>query len=62
MSVIQKTIALLDALNPTDVQALSPFERRRFADLLKHLADLADRPAPPRAGVLCDLGRGDRAH
>ena len=62
MSVIEKTVALLTLLKPADVQALPPFERRRFSDLLKHLADVADRPAPPKAGVLCDLRRGDRAH
>jgi hypothetical protein len=62
MSVIGKTLALLDALTPADVQALSPFERRRFADLCKHLADLAERPDPPKAGFIEQLARGERAH
>jgi hypothetical protein len=60
MSVIEKTVALLDALTPTDVQALPPAQRRRFADICKHWAALADRADVPKAGVLCDLKRGSR--
>ena len=62
MSVINKTVALLDALTPADVQALTPFERRRFADLCRHLAELAEQPDIPKAGLLSDLHRGDRAN
>jgi len=60
MSVIEKTVALLDALTPTDVQALPPAQRRRFADICKHWATLADRADAPKTGVLCDLKRGAR--
>ncbi|HWE21738.1 MAG TPA: hypothetical protein VG758_31935 [Hyphomicrobiaceae bacterium] len=61
MSVIEKTVALLDALTPTDVQALPPAQRRRFADICKHWAQLAEpRAEPPKAGILSDLKRGMR--
>jgi hypothetical protein len=62
MSVIEKTVALLDALTPTDVQALPPAQRRRFADICKHWAQLAEPRAEPspKAGILSDLKRGMR--
>jgi hypothetical protein len=61
MSVIEKTVALLDALTLRDVQALPPARRRQFADMCKHWADLAERRSePPKAGVLSDLKRGYR--
>jgi hypothetical protein len=58
MSVIEKTIALLGGLTPADVQELPPVQRRRFADICRHWADLAERrlyDATPKAGVLSDL-------
>jgi len=56
MSVIEKTIALLGGINPADVQALPPAQRRRFADICKHWATLAERPGDSkRKGVLSDL-------
>ena len=62
MTVISKTLALLDALTPADVQALTPFERRRFADLCRYLAAVADsRVDAPKSGVLADLHH-NRAH
>jgi hypothetical protein len=60
MSVIEKTVALLDVLTFHDVQALPPAQRRRFADMCKHWAQLADRADAPKAGVLGDLKRGAR--
>src|SRR5262249_3862707 len=60
MYAIEKTVALLDALTVTDVQALPPAQRRRFADMCKHWASLADRADAPKAGVLSDLKRGTR--
>jgi hypothetical protein len=62
MSVIDKTVALLNALSPADVQALPPFERRRFVDTLKYWATVAERPEPPKAGFIEQLARGERAH
>jgi hypothetical protein len=58
MSVVEKTIALLGGLNPADLQALPPAQRRRFADICRHLADVAEPRAYegiPKTGVLFDL-------
>lgn len=58
MSVIEKTIALLGGLTPQDLQTLPPFERRRFADICRHWADLAEQRAlnsGAKSGVLSDL-------
>jgi hypothetical protein len=57
MSVLEKTIALLGGINPADVQALPPAQRRRFADICKHWATLAERPGDSKrkSGVLSDL-------
>ena len=57
-----KIVALLANLNPDDIQALPPAERRRFADWCRRAADLADPPAPPpRDGILSHLRSGARA-
>jgi hypothetical protein len=62
MPIAEKVAALLEAVTLTDVQALPPCERRRFADLCRHMAALAERTADtPRSGVLYELCR-DRAH
>ena len=58
MSVVEKTIALLGGLNPADLQTLPPAQRRRFADMCRHLADMAEPrayQAVPKTGVLFDL-------
>jgi hypothetical protein len=62
MSVVEKAAALLEAVSPADLQAMPPAARRRFAAACRQAADLAEpKPDAPRAGVLCDLRRGDRA-
>jgi hypothetical protein len=60
MSLATKVHALLTSLSPADIQALSPFERRRLADLCRHVAEMAEHSSLPKAGVLALLGRGDR--
>jgi hypothetical protein len=60
MSLAAKVLALLTSLSPADVEALPPFERRRLADLCRHVADLAERDVP-KAGVLARLHDGERA-
>ena len=58
MSVIEKTIALLGGLRLGDVMALPPFERRRFADICRYWAALAEPDgddAGAKAGVLREL-------
>jgi hypothetical protein len=63
-------IAVFEALRP-DIEALLPVDRRRFAELCRHWADLAEprspasEPSPtrprPMAGVLLELSRGLRS-
>jgi hypothetical protein len=63
MSVAEKIAALFNALSREEVDALSPVERRRFADLCRHWADFAEirpRAHAPQSGVLEDLRRGLR--
>ena len=64
-------IAMLEALELTDIEALPPSKRRRFATLCRHWADLAEPRSPtsgpissrpiPIAGVLLQLSRGLRS-
>ena len=62
MPLAQKVAALLTAITPADVEALPPVQRRRFADLCRHCAELAERDEPaPKAGVLALLKHGERA-
>jgi hypothetical protein len=62
MPLASRVAALLDALRPEDFEALPPVERRRFADLARRTAELAEpRPEPPKAGVLQEL-RYARGH
>jgi hypothetical protein len=63
-------IAALEAMRP-DIEALSPSERRKFAELCRHWADLAESPSPANkahptgpasaTGVLLELSRGARS-
>jgi hypothetical protein len=63
-------MAVFEAMKP-DVEALPPVERRRFAELCRRWADLADPPSPAggigateplqASGVLLELGRGLRS-
>jgi hypothetical protein len=57
MSIIEKTIALLGGLRPGDVRALPPIQRRRFADMCRYWAALAEPDAGDRGrtGVLREL-------
>ena len=62
MTLVTRIKALVIAIEPRDFDNMSPAERRRTADLFRHVADMAEpRPDAPKAGVLCDLGRGIRA-
>jgi hypothetical protein len=73
MSVLSKAAALLDGASPSDLDRMSPAERRRLADLLWAWHRIAERrervaalqatvrPAPPKAGVLAHLYDGERA-
>jgi hypothetical protein len=60
---IDRLEALLAAVGPADVAALSPAERRRLANGCRRVALLAvPEPEKPTAGVLGELkdGRGQR--
>jgi len=64
IDLTDKIVALLVALRPDDVEALSPAERRRLADQCQRVVNLADpRPAKcgQRPGVLGDLDHGQRS-
>jgi hypothetical protein len=62
MPLASHVAALLHALRPEDFDTLPPAERRRFADLARRVAELAEpRPEPPNAGVLHAL-RFARGH
>jgi hypothetical protein len=63
MCIADKITALFHVLTREELAAMPPFERRRFADLCRHWADLADRHQRPRetkSGILADLDRGLR--
>jgi hypothetical protein len=55
--------AMAEGITREDLEALTPIRRVRLAQLLRHLATLADptRPADPRAGALARLRDGERA-
>lgn len=58
MSVVTKAAALLLLVRRQEVEELPPAERRRLADLCRHVAALAEPRQPtPKAGVLYDLKR-----
>ena len=62
MCLAAKVADLLAGLTPADVQALPPIQRRRFADMCRHWAALADHnDDKPKAGVLARLSEGERA-
>ena len=61
MVIATKVAELLGTIRRQDVEELSPVERRRFADLCRHVARLAEpEDVPPKAGVLYHLKDGHR--
>lgn len=61
--VAARIAALLDGLTLSQLDLLSPVERRRFAELCRRWHELADRSAAScalKAGVLSDLRDGHR--
>jgi hypothetical protein len=66
LSPIAKIDALLAGITKADIARMPPANRRRLAQVLRHIADLADPPPKrtveiPKAGILRDLGNGARA-
>ena len=63
ISPIDKIDALLAGISKANIVGMPPANRRRLAQALRHVADLADppqRPEPPRSGILADLKSGAR--
>ena len=61
MTIATKVAALLGTIRKQDVEGLPPVERRRFADLCRYVARLAEPQSdPPKTGVLYDLKAGHR--
>lgn len=67
-SFVTKIIGLFAAMEPEDLEPLAPATRHRFAQILRHWADLAEPPierlpkrSRPRSGVLYLLNDGERA-
>jgi hypothetical protein len=61
IEVIAKLDALLNALRQDDIDALPPARRERLGQLLTYWGSRCNPPKEePKAGVLCDLSRGER--
>jgi hypothetical protein len=61
---IQKLDAMMSGVTRSEIEQLSPAHRQRLAQVLRHIADLADppkKPDTPSSGVLCDLDDGYRS-
>lgn len=64
LSVLQKVEGLLAGITRSDIERMRPAYRRRFAQALRRVAEIADpqpKPEPPKAGVLARLHDGERA-
>jgi hypothetical protein len=64
MTVLSKAAAMLAGAAPEELQQMTPVERARFIDLMRHWwqqALKAQHPLNPNAGVLADLKDGARA-
>jgi hypothetical protein len=61
MTIAAKVAVLLTEIRKQDVEALSPVERQRFANLCRYVAAFAEPPPPaPEPGVLGELKTGRR--
>jgi hypothetical protein len=63
MPVIDKIVALFDAIDVVEIEAMPPAQRQRFAQRCRHLAALAERgqKPEPKSGVLGKLKDGERS-
>jgi hypothetical protein len=63
MTVLSKVAALLEAASPAELHRMTPVERARFADAMRHWWQAALREQHrlnPNAGVLGELQAGRR--
>jgi hypothetical protein len=59
--VIDRIVALFEALRAEDLENLAPAHLERFSALYRHWASLADLSREvPKSGLLADLNRGER--
>lgn len=64
LTSIQKIDAMMAGVTRAEIQAMPPAYRQRLAQMLRHIADLADPPKKrelAKSGVLGDLHDGKRA-
>jgi hypothetical protein len=62
MPLPDKIEGLMTAVTQSELDAMAPAARRRFADLCRHMADRAEpRRGAPKSGVLARLKEGERA-
>jgi hypothetical protein len=65
MSDAAKAFALLHGINRHDIDAMKPEQRKRFAALCRHVAEMAETTvthAKIKSGVLFDLRNGAPRH
>ena len=63
MTVASKIVAMLNGvMTRAELDAMRPAERRRFAELCRYWARVAELGEPkPKAGVLANLQDGERS-
>jgi hypothetical protein len=61
MPIVERITALLDTLDSAELDRIRPTDRRAFAELCRHWAQLAERREAPKAGVVAELNKGERS-
>jgi hypothetical protein len=63
-SIVFKIIGMFAALEPRDLNCLAPDTRRRFAQICKHWAEIAEpqRTSLPKSGILAEINNGAPRH
>jgi hypothetical protein len=59
--MVDRILAMLNALDGSELERLRPVDRRKFAALCHHWWQLAEKRETPKAGILADLKQGERA-
>jgi hypothetical protein len=64
VTLIDKVDGLLAGITRNDIERMAPAYRRRLAQALRRIADIADMPPksdPPKSGILGSLHDGERS-
>ena len=62
ISLVDRAVAALAALDLAAIEEVPPAGRRRLADICRYVAGIAEpKLATPKTGVLANLKDGDRA-